>query len=190
MAKTLFILFINLIVLLGKAVSQEKISVTIIGDSLTVGSSNYIKYYLPDAVIDAKVGRKFQETMERIKILEEKGLLNDIVVIALGTNGTFTVEEGLEVIDYLTNRNKKVIFVNTKVPRWWEGEVNNTYTMLKKLRPQIEVIDWKYISEVVCNRNDMPECFRKDGYHLTDMGSYIFSFIIYKYIKSFVDYNG
>ncbi len=189
MVKILFILFVNL-VLWEKAISQEKISVTIIGDSLTVGSSDYIKYYLPDAVIDAQVGRKFQEAMERIKVLEYQGLLKDIVVIALGTNGVFNIEEGLEVIDYLSNRNKKVIFINTKVPRWWEEEVNGTYEILKKLRPQIEVIDWKSISEVVCNRSDIPECFRKDGYHLTQVGSYIYSFIIYKYVKKFIDYNG
>lgn len=189
MVKILLTLFVGL-ALWGKAISQEKISVTIIGDSLTVGSVDYIKYYLPDAVIDAQVGRKFQEAIARIKVLENQGLLKDIVVIALGTNGVFSIEEGLEVIDYLSNRNKKVIFVNTKVPRWWEEEVNSTYQILKKLRPQIEIIDWKSISEVVCNRSDIPECFRKDGYHLTQTGSYIYSFIIYKYIKKIVDYNG
>ena len=60
--------------------------ITIIGDSLTVGAEKYIRYYIPNAVIDAKVGRKFQEAMDRILDLESKGLLKDIVVIALGTN--------------------------------------------------------------------------------------------------------
>ena len=161
--------------------------ITIIGDSLTIGAEKYIRYYIPSAVIDAKVGRKFQEAMDRLLDLESKGMLKDIVVIALGTNGSFSVEEGLKVIDYLQSKNKKVFFVNTKVPRWWESEVNNTYEELKRLRPTIKVIDWRTISEVICSRNDIPECFRKDGYHLTDMGSYLFSLLIYKYTHEYTN---
>ena len=161
--------------------------ITIIGDSLTVGAEKYIRYYIPNAVIDAKVGRRFQKAMDRILDLESKGLLKDIVVIALGTNGCFTVREGLKVIDYLQSRNKKVVFVNTKVPRWWESDVNNTYEELKRLKPNIIIIDWKTISNVICLRNDIPECFRKDGYHLTDMGSYLFSLLIYKYTHEYAN---
>lgn len=170
----LLLLFIN------TAFSQE---ITIIGDSLTVGAEKYLRYYFPNSVIDAKVGRKFQETIDRIIDLESKGLLKDVVVVALGTNGNFTVEEGLQVIDYLQRKNKKIIFINAKVPRWWERDVNYTYEELKRLRPNITVIDWKTISEIVCSRNDIKECFRNDGYHLTDTGSHLFSYIIYKYVN-------
>ena len=158
--------------------------ITIIGDSLTLGSEKYIRQQIPDAVIDAKVGRKFQEAMPVIKELESKGLLGKIVVIALGTNGLFTVEDGLQVIDYLTARQRKVIFVNVKVPRYWESQVNQNYQILKQLRPNIEVIDWNYLSTVLCSRPDIGACFRQDGYHLTPVGSYIYSYIIYKYVSN------
>lgn len=157
--------------------------ITIIGDSLILGAQNYLKQQIPDVVIDAKVGRKFQEAMARIKDLEEKGLLGKVVVIALGTNGAFSVEEGLQVIDYLQSKGRKVLFVNAKVPRWWESEVNKTYQVLKSMRPSIEVIDWYNLSSVICSRSDV-SCFRPDGYHLTPTGSYIYSYIIYRYINS------
>jgi hypothetical protein len=177
-------LIFSVLAVINIALAEE---ITIIGDSLTVGAEKYIRYYIPNAVIDAKVGRKFQEAMERVLDLESKGLLKDIVVIALGTNGYFSVEEGLKIIDYLQSRNKKVVFVNAKVPRWWESDVNNTYEELKRLRPNIRIIDWRTISYVICSRNDIPECFRKDGYHLTDMGSNLFSLLIYKYTHEYAN---
>ena len=177
--KRFLVLF--LLMLFKISFAQE---ITIIGDSLTLGSEKYIRQQLQDVVIDAKVGRKFQEAMPVIIDLESKGLLGKVVVIALGTNGPFSVEEGLEVIDYLYSKQKKVIFVNVKVPRFWENQVNENYQILKRLRPQIEVIDWNYLSTVLCSRPDIGSCFRQDGYHLTSVGSYIYSYIIYKYITS------
>ncbi|MGC8968953.1 MAG: hypothetical protein ACP5JV_11780, partial [Thermus sp.] len=156
------------------------VEVSIIGDSLTVGSKDFLKMHIPDAVIDGKVGRKFQEAMERLKYLEAKGLLGKIVVIELGTNGPFTVEEGLKLIDYLQSKNRKVIFVNVKVPKPWEPVVNQTYEKLKELRPSIEVIDWYNLSTVLCPLEN--KCFRPDGYHLTNQGSAVYSLIIAKYV--------
>jgi hypothetical protein len=152
--------------------------ITIIGDSITLGASKYIKYYIPDAVIDAKVGRKFQEAMDRVLDLERKGLLKDTVIIALGTNGYFTVEEGLRLIDYLQSIGRQVVFVNVRVPRWWESYVNATYLELKRLRPGIRIIDWNYMSRSVCVN---VQCFRKDGYHLTSAGIDLFVRLIYWY---------
>ncbi|WP_028950996.1 acyltransferase [Sulfurihydrogenibium subterraneum] len=174
-------LFLTFFIIFKFSFAQE---ITIIGDSLTVGSEKYLRQQIPDVVIDAKVGRKFQEAMPVIKELESKCLLGKIVVIALGTNGIFTVEEALEVIDYLNTRQRKVIFVNVKVPRYWESQVNQNYQILKQLRPNIEVIDWNYLSTVLCSRPDIGACFRQDGYHLTQIGSYIYSYIIYKYISN------
>ena len=183
MRKLLFLMLTYLFLSTGFSFAQD---VTIIGDSLVIGAQNYLKQQIPDVVIDAKVGRKFQEALPRIKYLESKGLLGKIVVIALGTNGAFSVEEGLEVIDYLQSKGRKVIFVNAKVPRWWESEVNQNYEKLKKLRPFIEVIDWYNLSVVICSRSDII-CFKPDGYHLTPEGSYIYSYIIYKYISIYLN---
>jgi hypothetical protein len=152
--------------------------ITIIGDSITLGSIKYIKRYIPNAVVDAKVGRKFQELPERISNLERKGLLRDTVIIALGTNGPFTIDEGLRIIDYLQSSGRQVIFVNVKVPRWWESNVNATYLELKRLRPSIKILDWNYVSRSVCPHT---QCFREDGYHLTNIGSDLFARLIYWY---------
>lgn len=169
-------LLICLLVLTKASLSKE---ITIIGDSITVGATKYIKRYIPDAVVDAKVGRKFQEAMGRILDLESKGLLKDTVIIALGTNGPFTIDEGLRIIDYLQSSGRQVIFVNVKVPRWWENDVNNTYLELKKLRPSIKVLNWNYIGNMCVSMH--MQCFREDGYHLTRTGSDLFARLIYWY---------
>jgi len=170
---TLIQLFIYLIMMFAFAQAKE---ITIIGDSITVGASKYIRYYMPDAVIDAKVGRKFQEAIDRVRILERKGLLKDTVIIALGTNGYFTVEEGLRLIDYLQSRGRQVIFVNVKVPRKWESRVNNTYRELSRLR-NVRILNWKAVADNICDAR----CFRDDGYHLTNIGNYWFVWMIYWY---------
>jgi hypothetical protein len=108
--------------------------------------------------------------------LERKGLLKDTVIIALGTNGYFTVEEGLRVIDYLQSRGRQVVFVNVKVPRKWESVVNNTYRELSRLR-NVRVLDWKAVADNICDAR----CFRDDGYHLTNIGAYWFVWLIYWY---------
>lgn len=155
--------------------------VTIIGDSLTVGSERYIRYFIPSAVVDAKVGRKFQEVMGIIRELEETGRLRNTVVIALATNSQISIEELVYVTDYLTAKGRRVILVNTKVPRKWEEINNYNMYLMKVLKPNIEVVDWKRISEYYCR---VYICFRSDGYHLTDVGSYMYSYAIYYHIKN------
>ncbi|MEZ0323360.1 MAG: acyltransferase [Hydrogenothermaceae bacterium] len=178
MIKKLVLGFLSLFIVLTKSYSEE---VVIIGDSLTVGSQKYLKYFIPNAVIDAKVGRKFQEVMDIVKNLESSGNLKDIVVISLATNGEISLQELIYVIDYLSQKGKKVILVNTKVPRKWEDVNNYNIYLAKVLRPNIEVVDWKKISDYYCK---IYQCFRSDGYHLTDVGSYIYSYVIYYYIKN------
>lgn len=178
MRKVVAIIFINLLISF-KAFAED---VVIIGDSLTVSSERYIKYFIPNVVIDAKVGRKFQEVMGIIKSLENEGKLKNTVVISLSTNSQISLEELVSVVDYLLERGKRVILVNTKVPRKWEDINNYNIYLTKSIRPQIEVVDWKRISDHYCK---IYNCFRSDGYHLTDVGSYIYSYIIYYYIKNF-----
>ena len=97
----------------------------------------------------------------------------------MGTNGGFTLKEALEVVDFLEKKNKKVIFVNVKVPRPWEKETNEGLKKLKELRPNIFVVDWNYLSSVYCYGN----CFEKDGYHLSEKGKEIYVKILKKAIE-------
>jgi len=56
-------ILIHLLLSINISLAKE---ITIIGDSITVGAKKNIKQYIPNAVVDAKVGRKFQEAMESI----------------------------------------------------------------------------------------------------------------------------
>lgn len=178
MKKIMFNILFGLFIFVKVSYAND---VVIIGDSLTVGSEKYLRQFMPNVVIDAKVGRKFQEVMQIIKSLELENNLKNIVVISLSTNSPVSLQELVNVIDYLTEKGKKVILVNTKVPRSWEDINNYNIYLAKSIRPHIEIVDWKRISDYYCRTYS---CFRPDGYHLTEVGSYIYSYVIYYYIKN------
>ncbi|MCX7910872.1 MAG: acyltransferase [Endomicrobia bacterium] len=127
-------------------------------------------------IVDAKKGRKFEEAIDRVNLLDQYSLLKDKVIIALGTNGPFTLQEAIFLTDYLLELGKSVYFVNVKVPRPWEKEVNTVLKELKNLRNEVKLIEWNPSYKKLC-KNVI--CFKKDGYHLTDIGSFIYAnFII------------
>ena len=65
-------------------------SITAIGDSVLLGASKEVKKKLPDCMIDAKVSRQVIQSKDIVEDLKSKGKLGDTVVLALGTNGTFS----------------------------------------------------------------------------------------------------
>lgn len=181
MFRSLFIL--SLIFLIGTNIAKAE-SLTIIGDSITLKAKPYFEQISPttfSVIIDAKKGRKFQDLFERINFLELNSLLKNVVIIALGTNGPFTLYEALNITDYLLNLGKKVFFVNVKVPRVWEDEVNFVLKELKKLRQEIYIIEWNPEYKKLCSN---VTCFKKDGYHLTDEGALIYANFIINFIQN------
>ena len=86
--------------------------VTFVGDSIMVAAEPELLKLAPDVVVDAKVGRQLVEAMDILRRLEREGKLYDTVVIGLGSNLPFTVEEGSEVLDFL-GEDRTIYWVNT-----------------------------------------------------------------------------
>ncbi|MDW8237923.1 MAG: acyltransferase [Aquificaceae bacterium] len=155
-------------------------SITILGDSLILASMRYIRAFMPEAYIDAKVGRKFQEAIPLIDALEQSQKLGKVVVINLTTNAPVSLRELLEVSDRLSASGRQLVIVNTRVPRHWESYNNENIKTLSILRPQVLVVDWHLITHSVCH--DEP-CLKKDGYHLTEAGTLLYSLAIYSKVS-------
>ena len=120
----------------------------------------------PDVVVDAKVGRQLVEAMDILRRLEREGKLYDTVVIGLGSNLPFTVEEGSEVLDFL-GEDRTIYWVNT-FGRYldWQDEVNGTISELGEIYDNVTVLDWSAVAP------DNPEWIRSDdGIHLTPEGT-------------------
>ncbi|SDI15709.1 acyltransferase family protein [Desulfosporosinus hippei] len=137
--------------------------ITIIGDSLMINVEPVLQKRLPGIVIDAQLGRQMYQAPDLISRLEEEDKLGKIVMLELGTNGSFTDKQLRKTLDSL-ERAEEILLVNTRVPKPWEREVNETLTKVAESYPNIKLIDWHLLS------SGHEEYFYPDGVHLTQSG--------------------
>lgn len=144
--------------------TPQPLSVTMVGDSVMLGASPSILGMLPDCVIDAKVSRQFVQADEVLDSLEAQGLLRQTVVMALGTNGAFSVEKGQTLINRLGSG--RTIYWVTVYGRelGWQEESNATIRQLAAQNENVHIIDW---SQAVSGH---PEWLCGDGIHLSAAG--------------------
>lgn len=151
--------------------------ITAIGDSLILDVEPVLQASLPGIIIDGKIGRQMHQAPEVIENLQKEDRLREIVIIELGTNGSFTEKQLAETLDEL-NGKEKIILVNTRVPRPWEAVVNETLT--KGLEPYKNVIllDWYALS------SGHEDYFYSDGVHLKQPGAQAYSEMILDALSS------
>lgn len=151
-------------------------SITAIGDSVMLGVAPYLEKQLPGIQIDAKIGRQMAHVGELIPGLQAKGRLNGTIIIGLGTNGSFSSKKLESLLDSL-NSAKQVIVVNTRVPRDWERNVNNTLAEVTQKYPNTTLVDWHAASE------DHPEYFTSDRVHLKPVGAEAYTALLLNAIQ-------
>jgi peptidoglycan/LPS O-acetylase OafA/YrhL len=150
--------------------------VTAIGDSVMIDIEPYLKQMIPDITVDGKVGRQLIQTPPEIERLKSEGNLGKVVVIQLGTNGPFTLDHLQTLYQSLNNPNN-VIFVNTRVPRPWEADVNKMLAKFVEDTPNSTLVDWYSKSASQSNY------FAPDGVHLTPEGSRVLAAMIQESIE-------
>ncbi len=152
--------------------SPEPAAVTAIGDSVMLGAADALRQALGETLtVDAEVSRSFATGADMIGQLAAAGDLGEIVLVHLGTNGPVDAE----LFDTLMANAEpadRVLAVTVRVPRRWEGQVNETLTAAADRWPDLELIDWKATSD------DRPELFVEDGVHLTDAGRRVYAALV------------
>lgn len=148
------------------------LSVTMIGDSVMLGAAPSILGMLSDCVIDAKVSRQVVQADSVLDSLEKQGLLRQTVVIALGTNGTFSTAKGQELIDRLGSG--RTIYWVTVYGRelGWQEDSNATIRKLAEDNENVHIIDWSQAASV------HTEWLCADGIHLSVEGRAAYAGII------------
>lgn len=138
------------------------VAVTAIGDSVMLGARRDLQASIPQIAVDASVSRQFHEADEEAVKLAAFGALGPTVILHLGTNGPMTPGQ----IDHLMRvlGNRRVLFLTIKVPRPWEGIVNQRVLDAARRWPNITVVDW------IAFAAQHPEWFEKDGTHLNEVG--------------------
>ena len=139
------------------------LSPLLIGDSVMVDIGETFKTHVPNATIDGKVGRNLYEaiplTDEKYKSYNYK---SKQVILELGTNGDFSEAQLDELIGKYGKAN--VYLINTRVPKSYEGHVNQVMSDAAKKHHNVTLIDWYQRSK------GHSEYFAPDGIHLEPSG--------------------
>jgi len=152
-------------------------NVTAIGDSVMLDGQPYLEELLPGIKVDAEIGRQMSSGSKLLTHLQKRHKLGDTVIIGLGTNGVFNKKQLEGCLESLENTDH-IVLINTRVPRKWEGQVNNILDDITSKIPGITLIDWYGASA------NHDEYFAKDGVHLTKDGSQAYANLIADTLKS------
>ena len=138
--------------------------ITGIGDSVMLGAAPTLSARLgPTMDVEAKVGRQMVDTPGLVADLADHGRLGDVVVLHLGANGPFPDQTLDDIVDIAGDR--RLLLVNVKVPRRWEGEVNDRIDAAVRRHREITLVDWRHVADAE------PGLLTRDGYHLTPTGA-------------------
>lgn len=138
--------------------------VTAIGDSVMLDAAPYLKSSVPGINVDAKVGRQESQAMNVVKELKAHHQIGSQVIIELGNNGPFTRNQLVSLLQAL-GPVKRIVLVNTRVPRPWQDVVNTTLSEVASSYPHTTLVNWYQAS---ANQNSY---FYQDGVHLNPTGS-------------------
>ena len=149
--------------------------ITIIGDSVILDASPFLKKTLPGIIIDGKVGRQMSEARDVVSELRAKGRLGNVVVIELGTNGAFTEKQLAELLDSVDDV-EHIVLINTRVPRKWQNRVNKSLSEAAKKNEKVTLLDWYAASEG-------KSFFYDDGVHLKREGAEYYASLLVKTLQ-------
>lgn len=146
--------------------------VSAIGDSVMLGASGRLTKRIEALdVMDAEVGTQVFYAIDILRWRRDAGQLGDVVIVHLGSNGTFTKTQFDEMMEVLGD-DRKVVFVNVKVPLSWEGPNNAVISEGVARYPNTVLVDWYSASA------SHPEYFAEDGVHLQTQGQRLYADMI------------
>lgn len=146
-------------------------NVTAIGDSVLLDVEPYLLKLLPEAQVHAKVGRQMAEAYTIVEQLLAERKLGDVVIVELGTNGAFSQKQLDSLIDLIGDQ-RKILLVNTRVPRPWEDVVNTALSQAAAARSNIMLVDWFQASK------NQDAFFTPDGVHLQPKGAEFYASLL------------
>ena len=136
-----------------------QLPITIIGDSVLLGSVKEVQAAFPNAYIEAEESRQAYEVADLFRQMIANGTMANRVVIALGTNGYFDISFGQELMGLL-GPDREVYWVTVYGEfLQWEASTNQVIYELASQYPNLKIVDWE--SQVKNHR----EWIIDDGIH-------------------------
>ena len=153
----------------------KNLKVTGIGDSVMLGAITELYKTFPKGYFDAKVSRTDYELNELLKNLKNKGLLGDVIIINLGTNGE--CNSSCKSVYMKTIGNRPVFWVNATNADF--KSFNTNLVNFSKKYSNVHVVDW------VSRAKGHKEYLVADRVHLTGSGMKAYSKTIYDAIYDY-----
>jgi hypothetical protein len=147
----------------------QPIDVFTLGDSVMLGAAPALEQR--GYVVSAAQSRQFKEGVDILAQLKQAGLLGNVVVVHLGTNGPTSQETVDDMMAQLTDV-PLVVFLTLRVPNKGWQDPNNALIRALEDRPNVNVMDWQVLSE------GHPEWFYGDGTHLRPEGQQAYTQLI------------
>lgn len=137
--------------------------ITAIGDSVMVEVGPELQKIFPDLLVDAKIGRQMYQAPQVIDNLKGQDMLGHTVIVELGANGAFTEKQFMDILSLFGN-DRRIVIINTRVPKPWESVVNQILAQTAAADPKIKLVNWYAAS------SGHNEYFYPDGVHLKTAG--------------------
>jgi hypothetical protein len=142
-----------------------------IGDSVMIGAATELRKTFPKIDIDAVQGRQISAGIKTLRARHDSGRLGDVVVVHLGNNGYFSTKQFDDMMRALADV-PRVVFLNDKVQRRWEGSNNDIIAAGVQRYPNAVLVDWRGATI------NHPEYFWKDGIHVRPAGARAYAALV------------
>jgi peptidoglycan/LPS O-acetylase OafA/YrhL len=154
---------------------QSPLGVTAIGDSVMLGAVQALEDEIPGVVVDAAISRQTSTAIQLLRSRSASGQLGDVVIVHMGDNGTFSASQFDSMMEVLADV-PRVVFINVKVPRAWEGPNNAVIADGVERYPNTVLVDWHGVGI------QRPDFFWDDGIHLRPEGADAYAALIAAHI--------
>jgi peptidoglycan/LPS O-acetylase OafA/YrhL len=144
--------------------------VTAVGDSVMLSAAGELQAELPGIYINAQISRQFNAGVTVVRRLRATGRLRQVVVVALGTNGTVSVGQVREL--HAAVGARWLLLVNTFVPRPWERPDNAILAAAAGRYRNIKLVNWK---AAIQHRTGL---LWSDGVHPQPAGGTVYAMVL------------
>ena len=144
--------------------ARAPISIYGIGDSVMLGASGSLQRAMPGIEINAVVGRQASTGIDILRTRAAAGLVPDVVIVGLGTNGPLSIGQVDDAMSALTGV-RRVVLVNNTMPRTWEAPNNALLADAVERYPNVVLADWHALTQAE------PWLLTGDGIHLGPSGA-------------------
>jgi peptidoglycan/LPS O-acetylase OafA/YrhL len=160
--------------------AQPRVSgsqVTAVGDSVLLAAAAALEAALPGVYIDAKVDRQMPTGLKLVRSLAAAGRLRHVVVVSLGTNGSITARQLLQ-LQRAAGPGRELVLVSTFGPQAWEHAVNTALAAGARRGKHTELANWH---AAIAAR---PALLWPDGIHPRPAGARLYARVVRATIKA------